>query len=164
MENQKQVSHFPTRVFSPCKKWRNPGGLRPPPGAVGASRLANQSTWCSKADRSCVNKTGQLDLLTTTLAPIRKKIRQLIQRRLAPLTDLHRMHVVLRSQLAQRPLAADCFQRHPGFELRTVLLSRRRHRLSLRHDSAENSNLLPGLKSWDHYKAKEIIPALLTSR
>ena len=56
---------------------------------------------------------------------------------LEQLADLHRMHVKLRCQLAQRPLTADCFHRHLGFKLRTVLLSRRRHRVSLRHDSAE---------------------------
>ncbi len=47
------------------------------------------------------------------------------------------MHVELGCQLAQRPLTADRFHRYLGFELRTVLLSRRRHRFSLRHDSAE---------------------------
>jgi len=67
VEKWKTKSRFPTfpRAISPFAKRRKPGGLRPPPGAVGASRLAGQSTRCNKADRSCVNKTGQLDLLTT---------------------------------------------------------------------------------------------------
>jgi hypothetical protein len=68
---------------------------------------------------------------------IHKHIRQLFQGLLAPLADLNGMHVELGSQLAQRPLAADCFYRHLGLELWTVLLARRRHRFSLRYDSAE---------------------------
>jgi hypothetical protein len=64
VENQKQVSHFPTRVLSSCKPEKI-GRALPTARRGGASRLADQSTWNSKADRSRVNKTGQLDMLTT---------------------------------------------------------------------------------------------------
>jgi hypothetical protein len=70
-------------------------------------------------------------------APIHEQFRQLLQRRLAPLADLHRMHVILGRQLAQRSLAADRFHCYLGLELRTVLFTRRRHRSSCVHDSAE---------------------------
>src|SRR5208282_1689497 len=63
------------------------------------------------------------------------------------------MHLELRSQLAERLLAADRLDHHPSFELRAMLFSRRRHRPLLVNDSAENLSLLLGLKSWDHYKA-----------
>jgi tetratricopeptide (TPR) repeat protein len=57
----------------------------------------------------------------------------------------------LRSQLTQRLLAADRLDRHPRFELRAVLFSRRRHRPLLCQRLRRDFNLLPGLKSWDHY-------------
>jgi hypothetical protein len=44
-----------------------------------ASRLPKQSTSCCKPDRSCVNKTGQLDLLTTE--EFAKYARQLVDSR-----------------------------------------------------------------------------------
>src|SRR5579885_3483337 len=53
--------------------------------------------------------------------PIHEQFRQLLQRRLPPLGDLHRVHFELRSQLAQRLLPADRLNRHPRLELRTVL-------------------------------------------
>src|SRR5215472_8197162 len=69
--------------------------------------------------------------------PIHEHFRQLLQRRLPPLGDLHRVHFELRPQLAQRLFPADRLNRHPRLELWTVLFSRRRHRLSCVHDSAE---------------------------
>src|SRR5258706_6132159 len=69
--------------------------------------------------------------------PIHEQFRQLFQRRLPPLGDLHRVHLELRSQLAQRLFPADRLNRHLRLELWTVLFSRRRHRLSCVHDCAE---------------------------
>src|ERR1017187_2673490 len=62
------------------------------------------------------------------LAAVHEQLRHLLDGSLSPVADLHGVHVVLRSQLVQRPLAADRLQRHPRLELRTVLLSCRRHR------------------------------------
>src|SRR5271165_3494285 len=79
------------------------------------------------------------------LPPVHEKLRQLLQCGLPPLRNLDRMHLELRSQLAQRLLAADRLDRHPRFELRAVLSSRR-HRLLL-CQRRRNLNLLRGLKS-----------------
>src|SRR5579862_4511214 len=64
------------------------------------------------------------------------------------------MHLKLRAQLAQRLLTPDCFHRHPRFERRTVLFSRRRHQPLLRLTTRRNLNLLRGLNSWDHYRLR----------
>src|SRR4051794_4570930 len=61
------------------------------------------------------------------------------------------MHLELRTQLTQRLLAAHRLDRDPRFELRTILLSRRRHRPLLCQRLRRNLTLLPGLKSGDHY-------------
>ena len=44
VENQKQVSHFPTATnpLSPGRKTRAAGGLRPPPGGVASRRPKSQ--------------------------------------------------------------------------------------------------------------------------
>src|SRR5450631_2844675 len=84
--------------------------------------------------------------------PVHEKLRKLLHRRLPPLSDLNRMHLELRTQLAQRLLAPNRLHRHARFEGRTVLSSRRRHLLLLCLNDSPNSNLLPGLNSWDHYK------------
>src|SRR5665811_1724631 len=95
----------------------------------------------------------RLTVTRFTCPAIHEELRHLLQRGLPPLGDLDRMHLELRAQLAERPLAADRLDHHPCFELRTVLFSRRRHRPLLVNDSVENLSLLPGLKSWDHYKS-----------
>src|SRR5450631_117573 len=84
--------------------------------------------------------------------PVHEKLRKLLHRRLPPLSDLNRMHLELRTQLAQRLLAPNRLHRHARFEGRTVLFSRRRHLLLLCLNDSPNSNLLPGLNSWDHYR------------
>src|SRR5450432_1602115 len=95
-----------------------------------------------------------------TLPAIHEKLLHLLQRGLPPFRDLDGMHLEVRSQLAERLLATDCLDRHPCFELRAVLFSRRRrHRPLLVNDSAENLRLLPGLKSWDHYNPGILLQA-----
>src|ERR1019366_4366533 len=69
-----------------------------------------------------------LTVARLALAAVHEQLRHLLDGSLSPVADLHGVHVVLRSQLVQRPLAADRLQRHPRLELRTVLLSCRRHR------------------------------------
>ena len=86
--------------------------------------------------------------------PVHKKLGKLLYRRLPPFPDLNRMHLELRTQLAQRLLAPDCLHRYPRFEGRTVLFSRRRHLLLLCVNDSPNSNLLPGLNSRDHYNRR----------
>src|ERR1022692_3393421 len=66
------------------------------------------------------------------------------------------MHLELRSQLAQRSFAADRLDRHPRFELRIVLFSRRRHRPLLCQRLRRNLSLLPGLKSRVHYSSRSL--------
>src|SRR5450755_3044491 len=66
------------------------------------------------------------------------------------------MHLELRTQLAQRLLAPNRLHRHSRFEGRTVLFSRRRHLLLLCLNDSPNSNLLPGLNSWDHYRDRDV--------
>src|ERR1700679_289150 len=68
-----------------------------------------------------------LDRRTLPRPPIHKKLRQLFHRGFPPLRDLDGMHLELRAQLAQRLLTPDRFDRHPRFESRTILFSRRRH-------------------------------------
>src|SRR4051794_23890785 len=65
------------------------------------------------------------------------------------------MHLELRTQLTQRLLAAHRLDRNPRFELRTILLSRRRHRPLLCQRLRRNLTLLPGLKSGDHYSGSK---------
>src|ERR1019366_6465595 len=103
----------------------------------------------------------RLTVTRFTCPAIHEELRHLLQRPLPPLGDLDRMHLELRSQLAQRLLAADRLDYNPCFELRTVLFSRRRHRPLLVNNSAENISLLPGLKSWDHYSCHQALAALL---
>jgi hypothetical protein len=67
---------------------------------------------------------------------IHEKIGPLLDRRLPPLRDLHRVDLELRSQLAERLLAADRLYYHPRLELRTVLFPRRRHQPLRINDSA----------------------------
>src|ERR1019366_4958156 len=69
-----------------------------------------------------------LTVARLALAAVHEQLRHLLDGSLSPVADLHGVHMVLRSQLVQRPLAADRLQRHPRLELRTVLLSCRRHR------------------------------------
>src|SRR5260370_11778336 len=88
------------------------------------------------------------------LPPVHEKLRQLLQRRLPPLGDLDRMHLELRSQLAEGSLTADRLDRHTRFELRTVLFSRRRHRPLLCQRLRRNLSLLLCLKSRVHYTAR----------
>src|SRR4051812_12898176 len=71
-------------------------------------------------------------------ATVHEKLRKLFQRTLPPFRNLDGMHLELRTQLAQRLLAAHRLDRNPSFELRTILLSRRRHRPLLVNDSAES--------------------------
>src|SRR4051812_27254025 len=84
-------------------------------------------------------------------ATVHEKLRKLFQRTLPPFRNLDRMHLELRTQLTQRLLAAHRLDRNPRFELRTILLSRRRHRPLLCRRLRRNLTLLPGLKSGDHY-------------
>src|SRR3982751_3898580 len=84
-------------------------------------------------------------------ATVHEKLRKLFQRTLPPFRNLDRMHLELRTQLTQRLLAAHRLDRNPRFELRTILLSRRRHRPLLCQRLRRNLTLLPGLKSGDHY-------------
>jgi hypothetical protein len=48
------------------------------------------------------------------------------------------VHLELRPQLTQRPLAAERLHRYPRLELRTVLFSRRRYRPLVVNDFAES--------------------------
>src|ERR1700688_5032414 len=84
---------------------------------------------------------------------IYKNLRQLLHSGLPPLRDLDGMHLELRAQLAQCLLTPNRFDRHPRFESRTVLFSRRRHQPLLRLTTRRNLTLLPGLNYWDHYTA-----------
>jgi hypothetical protein len=98
--------------------------------------------------------------LRLLLAAVGEEILELIDRRLAPVRDLNRMNPKMPGQLVHRLLAADRFHRHPRLKLRAVLLSRRRHQLSLVNDSAENSNLLRGPKIGVHYSSQAPDPPL----
>src|SRR3954452_22750274 len=84
-------------------------------------------------------------------ATVHEELRKLFQRTLPPFRNLDGMHLELRTQLTQRLLAAHRLDRNPRFELRTILLSRRRHRPLLCQRLRRNLTLLPGLKSGDHY-------------
>ena len=55
------------------------------------------------------------------LPPVHEQLRQLIELGLPPLRDLNRVRLELRSQLTEGLVAADGFDRHPRFELRTVM-------------------------------------------
>src|SRR4051812_5306917 len=87
-------------------------------------------------------------------ATVHEKLRKLFQRTLPPFRNLDRMHLELRTQLTQRLLAAHRLDRNPRFELRTILLSRRRHRPLLCQRLRRNLTLLPGLNSGDHYRER----------
>src|SRR3954452_320975 len=90
-------------------------------------------------------------------ATVHEELRKLFQRTLPPFRNLDGMHLELRTQLTQRLLAAHRLDRNPRFELRTILLSRRRHRPLLCQRLRRNLTLLPGLKSGDHYSLNHYV-------
>src|ERR1700730_11382133 len=84
---------------------------------------------------------------------IHKGFLQLLQGRFPPVRNLHRMHLKLRPQLAQRLLSANCLQCHPRFKFCTVAFPRRCHRSSSASTTSSKSNLSGGLNFGVHYSS-----------
>src|ERR1039457_6568630 len=97
-----------------------------------------------------------LTVARLALAAVHKEFRHLLDGCLSPVADLHGVHGVLRSQLVERPLAAGRLQRYPRRELRTVLLSCRRHRPLPFATADSEINLLRGPNSGDHYSGRAL--------